>query len=101
VRAELIPVMTGCRDFFRYDRSGKIPYTYKGFNEIATGVAVPIKTRPYKVPFALNDEMRKLDMLQRGVITPACSEWAAIVILAKKKSLDDTTKYRFCTDFRG
>jgi hypothetical protein len=40
-------------------------------------------------------------MLQRGVIAPAFSEWAAPVILVKKKSMDGTPKYRFCTDFRG
>ena len=45
---------------------------------------------------------RQLDyMLQRGVITPAYSEWAAPVILVKKKALDGTPKYCFCTDFRG
>jgi hypothetical protein len=40
-------------------------------------------------------------MLQRGFIRPACSEWAAPVILVKKKSLDGTPKYIFCIDFRG
>jgi hypothetical protein len=55
------------------------------------------------VRFALKDEMQKQlgDMLQRGVIAPACSEWAAPVIFVKKKSLDESPKYRFCTDFRG
>jgi hypothetical protein len=75
----------------------------KGFHEIKTGDALPIKNNPYKVPFALRDEMkRQLDeMIYRGIITPSCSEWAAPVILVKKKSLDGTPKYRFCTDFRG
>ena len=41
------------------------------------------------------------EMLQSGVITPSCSEWAAPAILVKKKSMDGTPKYRFCTDFRG
>jgi hypothetical protein len=40
-------------------------------------------------------------MIQRDVITPSCSEWAAPVILVKKKSMDGTPPYRFCTDFRG
>jgi len=40
-------------------------------------------------------------MIQRGVITPSCSEWAAPVILVRKKSLDGTPKYRYCTDFHG
>ena len=80
-----------------------LPCTNKGFHERKTGDAAPIKKNPFKVPFVLKAEMKKQldDMLQRGVITPACSEWVAPVILVKKKSLDGTPKYRFCTDFRG
>jgi hypothetical protein len=45
---------------------------------------------------------RQMDeMIQRGVITPSCSEWVAPVILVKKKSVDGSPKYRICTDFRG
>lgn len=75
-RAELVPVMNEYYDLFRDDRSGMLPCTNKGFHEIKTGDAVPIKKNPYKVPFPLKDEMRKQldDMLQRGVITPPCSE---------------------------
>jgi hypothetical protein len=40
-------------------------------------------------------------MIQRGIITPSCFEWASPVILVKKKCMDGTPKYRFCTDFRG
>jgi hypothetical protein len=90
-------------DLFLYDRSGLLPCTTKGFHEIKTGDAMPIKKNPYKVPFALKDEMKKQldEMIQRGVITPSYSEWAAPVVLVKKKSLDGMPKYRFCTDFRG
>jgi len=102
-REELAPVMSKYYDLFLYDRSGALPCTKKGFHEIKTGDALPIKKNPYKVPFALRTEMKnQLDeMLQRGVITPSCSEWTAPVILVKKKSMDGTPKYRFCTDFRG
>jgi hypothetical protein len=41
------------------------------------------------------------DMLEKGVITPCASPWAAPVIFVPKKSPDGTPKYRFCTDFRG
>jgi transposase InsO family protein len=62
-----------------------------------------LKKNPYRVPFALREEMRKQldDMIQKGVITPAFSEWAAPVILVHKKAMDGTPKYRFCTDVRG
>ena len=55
------------------------------------------------MPFPLKDDMKKQldEMIQRGVITPSYSEWAAPVDLVRKKSLDGKPKYRFCTDFRG
>ena len=34
-------------------------------------------------------------------MTKAATEWAAPVILIRKKSTDGTVKYRFCADFRG
>jgi hypothetical protein len=92
--------MIECCDLFRFDRSGMLPCSNKGFHKINSCDAFPIKKNPYKVPFALKSEMRKhLEMLQRGIITTACSERAAPVILVKKKSLDSTPKYRFVPTF--
>lgn len=34
-------------------------------------------------------------------MTKAATEWAAPVILIRKRSTDGTVKYRFCVDFRG
>jgi hypothetical protein len=102
-RDVLKPVMKDYYELFLYDRSGLLPCTGKGFHEIKTGDALPIKKNMYKVPFALRNEMKiQLDeIIQRGVITHSCSEWAAPVILVTKKSVDGTPKYRFCTDFKG
>lgn len=102
-RDVLGPVMIDYYDLFLYDHSGMLPCTRKGFHEIKTGDALPIKNNPYKVPFALRAEMKRQleEMIQRGVITLSCSEWAAPVILVKKKSMDGTPKYRFCTNFHG
>jgi hypothetical protein len=93
-REVLGPVMMQYCDLFQYDRSGTLPCTNKGFHEIKTGDALPIKKNLYKVPFALRGEMKKQldEMLHRGVITPSCSEWAAPVLLVKKKSMDGTPK---------
>ena len=65
--------------------------------------ALPIKRNPYRVPYALREEMKKQldEMMRKGVITPCASPWAAPVTLVPKKSADGTPKYRFCTDFRG
>jgi len=57
-RAELVPVINEYSDLFRYDRSGKLPCTNKGFHGIRTGDVAPIRKTPYKVPFALKDEMK-------------------------------------------
>jgi hypothetical protein len=87
VKAErdvLRPVMRDYYAFFLYDRSGLLPCTGKGFHEIKTGNAVPVKKNQYKVPFALRDEMKRHETIQRGVITPSCSEWATPVILVNK-----------------
>jgi len=62
VKAErdiLGPVMKEFYDLFLYDRSGMLPCTTKGFHEIKTGDALPIKKNPYKVPFALRAEMKR------------------------------------------
>jgi hypothetical protein len=99
----VLPVIEEYLDLFCNDKTGVIPNTTKGCHEIRTGDALPIKKNPYRVPYALRDEMkRQLDeMLEKGVITPCASPWAAPVILVPKKSPDGTPKYRFCTDFRG
>jgi len=77
----LMPVMK-YYDLF----TGMLPCMSRGIHKMKTG-ALPIKKNRYKVSFALKEEMgRQLDdILQRGAITPACSKWAAPVILVKKK----------------
>jgi hypothetical protein len=76
---------------------------HQGLHEIRTEDAVPIKMNPYRVPYALRDEMKNQldDMLRRGVITLCPSPWAAPVILVPTQSPDGTKRFRFCTDFRG
>jgi hypothetical protein len=99
----LLPVIEEYLDLFCNEETGVLPSTAKGCHEIRTGDALPIKKNPYRVPYALREEMkRQLDeMLAKGVITPCASPWAAPVILVPKKSPDGTPKYRFCTDSRG
>jgi transposase InsO family protein len=99
----LLPVIEEYLDLFCNESTGVLPTTTKGYHEIRTGDALPIKKTPYRVPFALREEMRRQldEMLAKGVITPCASPWAAPVILVPKKSPDGIPKYRFCTDFRG
>jgi hypothetical protein len=62
-------------DLFSDDATRKLPCTTKGFHEIRTGDALPIKKNAYRVPYALKDEMQKQidEMLEKGVITPCAS----------------------------
>lgn len=46
-RDVLVPVIREYHDLFLYDRSGMLPCTSRGFHEIKTGDAVPIKKNPY------------------------------------------------------
>jgi hypothetical protein len=98
-REMMISVSENYIDLFK-DETGRLRCTNKGYHEIRTGDAVPIKKNVYKVPYALRDEMKEqLDnMVAKGVITPCASPWAAPVILVP---VDGTPKYRFCTDFRA
>jgi hypothetical protein len=72
-------------------------------HEIEVGNARPIKRPPYRVPYALMDEMKKqvTDMLDKGVIRESKSPWSAPAILVKKKSPDGKPNIRFCVDFRA
>ena len=102
-RQILMPVLSEYLDLFCNDIEGVLPCTTKGSHEIRAGDALPINKNHYRVPCALQEEMKKQldEMMRKGVITPCASPWAAPVILVPKKSADGTPKYRFCTDFRG
>jgi hypothetical protein len=99
----LMTVLNEYLDLFCNDIEGVLPCTTKGSHKIRTRDALSIKKNPYRVPYALREEMKnQLDeMMRKGVITPCASPWAAPVILLPKKSAGGTPKYRFCTDFRG
>ena len=72
-------------------------------HRIVTGDANPIRKAPYRVPFALRQEMQNQvnDMLAKGVIEESFSPWNSPALLVPKKSLDGRPKYRFCVDFRA
>jgi len=88
-RQILMPVLNEYLDLFCNDIEGVLPCTTKGSHEIRTGDALPIKKNPYRVPYALRDEMKKQldEMMKKGVITPCASPWAAPVILVPKNQL--------------
>lgn len=67
---------------------------------------LPLKTIPFPVPHALQDQIKKeLDELQEaGIIERACTEWAAPMLLVKKKQDPNNPSakqsYRMAIDLR-
>lgn len=68
-------------------------------HEIDTDNAKPVKQRLRRLPhYAVEEADRQVeDMLNRGIVEPSNSPWAAGVVLVKKK--DNTL--RFCVDYRA
>ena len=58
-RQILMPVLNENLGLFCNDIEGVLPCTTKGSYEIRTGDALPITKKPYRVPYALREEMRK------------------------------------------
>lgn len=67
-------------------------------HQIDTGNATPIRTPPRRIPIHWQGELQKLieEMLEKGVIRPSTSPWAAPVVLVKKKD----GSFRLCVDYR-
>ena len=86
--------------FHLYEDS-PIPRTNLVEHRIVTGDVRPIRKTPYRIPFALREEMENQvrDMLHKGVIEPCSSPWAAPAIMVRNKSTEGNPKYRFCVDF--
>jgi hypothetical protein len=67
-------------------------------HKIYTTDDVPVKVPHRRVPPSQWEEVRKYltDAVERGVIRPSCSPYAAPVVLARKKNGD----LRLCVDYR-
>ena len=65
---------------------------------IETGDSRPIQLPPYRLPNAYRDAVRREleEMQEQGVIEPASSEWAAPIVVVRKK--DNSIK--LCVDYR-
>jgi len=65
---------------------------------IQTGEAQPIRLPPYRLPHAYRDIVQKelREMLAHRVIEPSTSDWAAPIVLVKKKD----GSLRLCVDYR-
>jgi hypothetical protein len=63
-------------------------------HRIVTGNVKSIEKKPYRVPYALREEMytQVKDMFKKGIIEPSSSPWLSPAILVPKKSQDGKPK---------
>ena len=63
-----------------------------------TGSARPVRLPPYRLPHAYREDVQQelQEMLEQGIIEPSTSEWAAPIVLVKKKD----SSLRLCVDYR-
>ena len=99
----LEPVLVKYRRTFYVEGSNDFHGTDLFEHEIDTGDAKPIRRPPYRVPYALRDELDRQvkTMLDKGIIEPSASGWNFPAFFIPKRSLDGTPKFRFCVDFRA
>jgi hypothetical protein len=103
-RVVLEPVMIKYRKTFYVEGSNDFPGTNLVEHVIDTGDARPIRRPPYRVPYALREELDRQvkTMLDKQIIEPSASGWNFPVILIPKRSADGKKKlFRFCADFRA
>ena len=67
-------------------------------HHIDTGTATPIRLPPYRLSHAYRESVQKElgEMLESGIIKKSSSEWAAPIVLVKKKD----GSLRMCVDYR-
>ena len=67
-------------------------------HKIETGSARPVRLPPYRLPQAYRDSVREelQEMLKQDIIEHSSSEWAAPIVLVKKKD----GGIRLCVDYR-
>ena len=72
-------------------------------HQIQVGDVKSIRKAPYRVPYALRQEMQDQveKMLDKNVIRPSNSPWSSPAILVPKKKGPDGKQYMFCVHFRA
>ena len=67
-------------------------------HSVDTGDATPVQLPPYQLPHAYCEQVQQelKEMFHHGIIEPSQSDWAAPMVLVKKK--DGTL--RVCVDYR-
>uniref|UniRef100_A0A1X7TVH1 Reverse transcriptase domain-containing protein n=1 Tax=Amphimedon queenslandica TaxID=400682 RepID=A0A1X7TVH1_AMPQE len=78
--------------------TSKLGQTNRIEHQIRVGDVTPSRQRPYRLPYAKYEAVRKelQSMEQMGVIRPSCSEWASPMVIVPKKDGD----IRVCVDYR-
>ena len=96
-RSQLQSLLNAYRDIFAF-KPEELGRTGIVQHHIDTGNEPPIRLRPYRVAHTQRDKIAShvQDMLDRNIIQPSVSPWAAPVVLVRKNDGQD----RFCVDYR-
>ena len=94
---QLLSVLLSYADIFAAD-SDDVGRTHCTQHRVDTGMAVPIRQHPRRIPAARREQTSQLlkDMLKKGTIRPSQSPWASPIVLVAKKD----GSLRFCIDYR-
>ena len=68
-------------------------------HRIETEGSKPVRLPPYRLPHAYRDQVKKelAEMECNGIIEPACSEWASLLLVVQKKK---SGELRLCVDLQ-
>lgn len=90
--------LTAVLEVFSSTLKGKLEQTNAAEHRIELSSSKPIRLPPYRIPHAYRDAVNQelQEMEESGIIEPSNSEWAAPIVVAKKKD----GSIRLCVDYR-
>jgi len=103
-RQHIEPILKKYAHLFHDEEENDFKCTNMMEHQIQVGDKKPIRKQPYRVPYALWQEMQDQvqKMLNKSVIGASNSPWSfPAVLIPKKKGPDGKPQYRFCVNFRA
>jgi len=103
-RQHIEPILEKYAHLFHDEEENDFKCTNEMEHQIQVGDIKPIRKPPYRVPYALRQEMQNQvkKMLDKNVICTSNSpRYFPAILVPKKKGREGKPQYRFCVDFRA